>query len=748
MQLLVFFTLLLSSVAFNPANDIEIKYGGYCSHFLTFEECSNPATLTAVLANTNLKKYVIDSSSDTKELDEKIHHVGIQIDSSTSSYTHSEGQHPFSIHESSFERAPGCFLVLEDSGSSKHYWSLHWRRMLSPFELSAYDARKSYVISKIPDTNKRIYDAYACLESSPCICRSTGGLSKPDRELDGSYYMDYETATIPYQGSYSGSKASSSRYRAGTMVEYNGNFFQLKEGNAKYQSTLPGSQAFGYGSSSEIWSERLVNNVTADTQYPKIALSFSDGQFVPIWNSAGSRPMYQFYNSDGTKVGSVTTADITILDADSFSNGKFIVASYVSSSKLGVQKYDNNGNKEGTITELSTTGMSNILHHRIRVLPNQKYVVVYRASNTNTNRVEIRMRLFNSDGTEIGSDKKVNSDDTQNNQKTEPHVVALPNNNFVVVWKAEQQPSTGNIYMQRYDDSGTALGSETLVNTVSSTKSMWNMHAAACEDGSFIITYDNENDVLFQRFNNDGSKKGSEVTVASSDHFPEVVCLKDNHFSIIYEYGKNIYETRYKPDGSVYGSQTLVNTFVGTGAGQKRETPMVTVDKSDSTKYIILWKSSYQISASSYEDVYISKRQLQADDTSVTYVPWLSMKGSDGAVGPQGEQGVQGLAGVNGTDGVDGAQGIRGPTGAAGAAGSAGSAGVNGTNGRDGKDGKDGEDATGSIENLETYLWLLVGGFGVALILSIVAVVIRASRMSAEEIPLLQPTSFRTKRDF
>ena len=57
MRLLILITLVVSTISFDPTTDIEIKFGGWCDHFLTIDECADPATFEAVLAHADLKKY-------------------------------------------------------------------------------------------------------------------------------------------------------------------------------------------------------------------------------------------------------------------------------------------------------------------------------------------------------------------------------------------------------------------------------------------------------------------------------------------------------------------------------------------------------------------------------------------------------------------------------------------------------------------------------------------------------------------
>jgi hypothetical protein len=192
--LLILLTLVVSAISFDPTTDIEIKFGGWCDHFLTIDECADPATLTAALAQPNLK-HMEDDSRILNDPDKKLSIYSLKVNSGYQNFANRQGSRPFSIFDQNGDTMPaGCLLREEDSWSSTSstYWGIHWGTMYSPLELAQYNARKAYVESEESDTdNKRIYYAYACHYQKPCICRKSGGLSAPDRSLPGTYYSKY-----------------------------------------------------------------------------------------------------------------------------------------------------------------------------------------------------------------------------------------------------------------------------------------------------------------------------------------------------------------------------------------------------------------------------------------------------------------------------------------------------------------------------------------------------------------------------
>ena len=80
---------------------------------------------------------------------------------------------------------------------------------------------------------------------------------------------------------------------------------------------------------------------------------------------------------------------------------------------------------------------------------------------------DIRGQMFDASGTAVGSEFLVNT--TTTNNQLDPSVTGLAGGGFVVTWSDGSQTagdtSSGGIRGQIFDASGTAVGSEFLVNT-------------------------------------------------------------------------------------------------------------------------------------------------------------------------------------------------------------------------------------------------------------------------------------------
>ena len=101
---------------------------------------------------------------------------------------------------------------------------------------------------------------------------------------------------------------------------------------------------------------------------------------------------------------------------------------------------------------------------------------------------DVYARRYDGSGNALGSETLVNTT-TTGNQADNPAVAALSDGGYVVTWEFYQLGSDDwSIYARRYDGSGTEVGSETLVNTTTSGDQL-NPAVAALSDGGYVVTW-------------------------------------------------------------------------------------------------------------------------------------------------------------------------------------------------------------------------------------------------------------------
>jgi parallel beta-helix repeat protein len=170
-----------------------------------------------------------------------------------------------------------------------------------------------------------------------------------------------------------------------------------------------------------------------------------------------------------------------------------------------------------------------------------------------------------------------------------PTIATLSNGDFVAIWQSEYQDGMDwGIYGQRYQANGTPIGGEFRVNTTT-RDSQDNPAIAPLADGGFVVTWQSrdfggtEYDIFAQRYDASGNAIGNEFLVntflTSWQEYSSVVGLADGGFVIAWDstqkdtlegnsssYG--IFAQRYSANGNRIGGEFQLNTFAATESGK------------------------------------------------------------------------------------------------------------------------------------------------------------------------------------
>ncbi len=230
------------------------------------------------------------------------------------------------------------------------------------------------------------------------------------------------------------------------------------------------------------------------------------------------------------------------------------------------------------------------------------YVVVWASNDQDGDEYGIYGQRYDNTGAAVGSEFQVNTytDYSQEN----PSVAMDADGDFVVVWQSKYGPMGQEIFAQRFNNSGTAVGSEFRVNSFTSSNQV-NPDVAMDADGNFVVTWEGQYDqdldgdgVFAQRFGNDGIAIGSEFQVNSYTDYdqgnPAVAMDADGDFVVVwqsyYQDGEydGIYAQRYDNTGVAAGSEFLVNTYTTS----YQQNPDVAMD--DDGDFVVVWSSYYQ----------------------------------------------------------------------------------------------------------------------------------------------------------
>ena len=135
---------------------------------------------------------------------------------------------------------------------------------------------------------------------------------------------------------------------------------------------------------------------------------------------------------------------------------------------------------------------------------------------------DVRGQMYESNGVAIGSEFLVNS--YTSHYQWESSVGALSGGGFVVAWRddygSQHGGSSVDVFAQRYDASGAALGGEFMVNTYTSS-SQYEPSVSGVEGGGFVVVWRDDSghgggsggDIRGQRFAANGDKVGDEFRV-------------------------------------------------------------------------------------------------------------------------------------------------------------------------------------------------------------------------------------------
>ena len=213
--------------------------------------------------------------------------------------------------------------------------------------------------------------------------------------------------------------------------------------------------------------------------------------------------------------------------------------------------------------------------------------------------------------TASGSETRVNTTtsgtQTHNslNDAYTPDSVAMDaNGNFVSVWE-----SAGDIYGQRYNSAGVAQGSEFVVASNAANERLASV--AMNSSGAFVVTWERDQgtgdyDIYARLYNASGTAAGSEFlvneTTAYDQEQAKVAMDINGNFAVVWEsnhesggtYYDNIYAQRYDATGAKVGSNFMVNT---TTSGDQ---DMAEIAMDSSGNFVIVWEGERTAGSSVY----------------------------------------------------------------------------------------------------------------------------------------------------
>jgi hypothetical protein len=197
----------------------------------------------------------------------------------------------------------------------------------------------------------------------------------------------------------------------------------------------------------------------------------------------------------------------------------------------------------------------------------------------------------------VGNDIQVNTTTAGNQSKST--IAALNDGGFVVLWQSPASSQYGvDVYGQRYDATGSAVGGEFIVNSAPVDFDI-SFSVTADNDGGFVVTWGAaDNDIYGQRYDASGAEAGSEfrinTTTTSLQSGPTVSALNDGVLLVNWvsfgQDGSNfgIYGQRYDATGAAAGAEFRVNTET---AGLQTGSSQTALSDGG---FVVIWESDGQ----------------------------------------------------------------------------------------------------------------------------------------------------------
>ncbi|WP_253561156.1 beta strand repeat-containing protein [Pseudomonas laurylsulfativorans] len=347
-------------------------------------------------------------------------------------------------------------------------------------------------------------------------------------------------------------------------------------------------------------------------------------------------------------------------DVAGLADGGWVVTwqSYLEDGDTGgiyARRFDAAGEAVGGQWRVNTHTIDSQDSPAVTALGDGGWLVVWMSRDVGGNNFTIESQRYNAAGTAVGGETQVNTT-TGDNQIAQysSDVTALNDGGWLVTWHATHPGENRfDIYAQRYDATGNRVGSETQVNT-HSLDVQYIPAVTALNDGGWLVSWSSfstgyGDDIYFQRYNANGQAVGGQTLVNSlqyanqSQSFSDVTALADGGWVVTWESGGSqdgdalaIYAQRYNAAGQTVGGETLVNTTTDGSQVSAKVTAL------EDGGWAVTWMS---IGQSSHVNDGVHVQRFSADGTAVR----LEVTGGSGNDTLNG-QGNMLLAGGTGND--------------------------------------------------------------------------------------------------
>lgn len=247
-------------------------------------------------------------------------------------------------------------------------------------------------------------------------------------------------------------------------------------------------------------------------------------------------------------------------------------------------------------TQVNTETTNSQQNPAIAVDANDNFVVVWESLNQDGSGYGIYAQRFDNTGNAIGSEVQINT--TTSNDQRFPSVAMDNAGNYTIVWQSLGQDGDGwGIYKRRFDNTGTALTGEVLVNNYTTGQQRF-ADIAMDDDGDFVVVWESDFYIYMQRYNSAGVARWPiELlvnTTVNTQNYPVVAMDSDGDFVVAWQSldqdgdGYGVYLRGFSSNGNIAINESLVNTTTT----NSQLSPDIAMDMDGN--FTIVWVSNLQ----------------------------------------------------------------------------------------------------------------------------------------------------------
>jgi hypothetical protein len=340
-----------------------------------------------------------------------------------------------------------------------------------------------------------------------------------------------------------------------------------------------------------------------------LAAADASGNFVVVWSSTGQDGsgygiFGQRYDSEGVTLGSefrvnsFTTGNQRYASVAAAAGGDFVVvwsSLGQDGSGYGIfgQRYDAGGMAQGTEFRVNSFTASNQRFPSVAAAADGDFVVVW-AGQGQGDSYGIFGQRYDSSGTALGSEFRVNS--TTADPQQFPSVASDTSGNFVVAWGRPFGNYYTDILGQRYDSGGVARGNEFLIDHLGALDSepAVDLSVASDASGNFVVVWRTYyGAILGQRYDSEGAALGGQFRVSTSAFGTSVASDMSGNFVVVwYNFqdgsSSGIFGQRYGSDGATQGDEFQINSYTTSDQRFPSAAPVAT------NQFVVAWESNGQ----------------------------------------------------------------------------------------------------------------------------------------------------------